>query len=105
MIFMGFVLGWRWVGLRLVVGLLLVFVVAYLVQWLVRDDRLIGAAPAISGGSGAGPKEVTPSTAIWTRWLRELWRLSIGLIPEYLVLVLLLGASRAWLFPAVTPSA
>jgi uncharacterized protein len=105
MIFMGFVLGWRWVGLRLIVGVLLVFVAAYLVQWLVRNNPLIASAPAIAGGSDVGPIDATASAAIWRRFLRELWRLSIGLIPEYVVLVLLLGAARAWLFPAVTPGA
>jgi uncharacterized protein len=105
MIFMGFVLGWRWVGLRLAVGVLLVFVIAYLVQWLVPDDALIARAPAIAGGSDAGPIDATVSPAVWKRFLRELWRLSIGLIPEYVVLVLLLGAARAWLFPTVTPGA
>ena len=105
MIFMGVVLGWRWVGLRLIVGVLLVFVVAYLVQWLVREDPPIEPAPAIAGGSDAETIDVTAPVAIWKRWLRELWRLSSGLIPEYVVLVLLLGAARAWLFPTVTPGA
>ncbi len=105
MIFMGFVLGWRWVGLRVVVGVLLVFVVSYFVQWLVRADPSIVPAPAIAGGSDAGTVDVAAPQSIWKRWLSELWRLSIGLIPEYVVLVLLLGAARAWLFPAVTPSA
>ena len=105
MIFMGFVLGWRWVGLRLVVGVLLVFVVAYVVQWLVRADPSIVPAPAIAGGSDARTADVRGPEAIWKRWLTELWRLSIGLIPEYVVLVLLLGAARAWLFPSVTPGA
>jgi uncharacterized membrane protein YraQ (UPF0718 family) len=30
--------------------------------------------------------------------------LVIGLIPEYLILVLILGGSRAWLFPIVGPA-
>jgi uncharacterized membrane protein YraQ (UPF0718 family) len=30
--------------------------------------------------------------------------LSLGLIPEYLILVLILGATRAWLFPQIGPS-
>jgi uncharacterized protein len=105
MIFMGFVLGWRWVGLRLIVAVLLVFVVAYLVQWLDRDNPSIASAPAVAGGSDAGSIDATTSAAIWRRFLKELSRLSIGLIPEYVVLVLLLGAARAWLFPAVTPGA
>jgi uncharacterized protein len=102
MVFMGFVLGWRWVGLRVAMGVLLVFVVAYLVQWLVPDDAY-GREPAaaIAGGSEA----VAPPRSMWRRWLQALWSLSIGLIPEYVVLVLLLGAARAWLFPAVTPAA
>src|SRR5206468_549561 len=41
--------------------------------------------------------------SIWIAWLKSLWRLSKGVIPEYVVLVCLLGAVRAWLFPAVTP--
>jgi len=105
MIFMGFVLGWRWVGLRLIVGVLLVFVVAYLVQWLVHDNPPVASARAIAGGSDVWPIDAPASTGIWKRFLKELWRLSIGLIPEYVVLVLLLGAARTWLFPAVTPGA
>ncbi len=100
MIFMGFVLGWRWVGLRLIVGLLLVFGVAYLANRFIRADELpmkaVHAAATISSGN---------DVSIGGRWLRGLWELAVGLIPEYLVIVLLLGASRAWLFPAVTPQA
>jgi uncharacterized membrane protein YraQ (UPF0718 family) len=35
----------------------------------------------------------------FARWLAVLYRMSIRLIPEYLLLVLALGAARAWLFP------
>jgi uncharacterized protein len=107
MIFMGFVLGWHWVGLRIVVGLVMVFGVAYLVQWLAPDSDAPArqVAPAIAGGSDATPSVSEPGPSVWTRWLTELWKLSIGVLPEYVVLVLLLGAARAWLFPAVTPEA
>ena len=37
----------------------------------------------------------------FSRWLAALGRMSIRLIPEYIVLVLALGAARAWLFPHV----
>jgi uncharacterized membrane protein YraQ (UPF0718 family) len=105
MIFMGFVLGWRWVGLRLIVGVLLVFVVAYLVQWLVHGNPSVASTQAIAGGSDAWPIDTPAFKGIWKRFVKELWRLSIGLIPEYVVLVLILGAARTWLFPAVTPGA
>lgn len=108
MVFMGFVLGWQWVGLRLGVGLLLVFGVAYLAHWLVGDETPANAALVneLTGGSGARAAiRDDGKESIWTRWLKALWQLSVGLIPEYTILVLLLGAARAWLFPAVTPEA
>jgi uncharacterized membrane protein YraQ (UPF0718 family) len=38
---------------------------------------------------------------MFVRWLRSLTRMTLQLLPEYLVIVLLLGAARAWLFPAL----
>ncbi len=100
MIFMGFVLGWRWVGLRLFVGLLLVFGVSYFADRFIRaDDLPTQAVQAAATGSSGNGASIAP------RWLRGLWELSIGLIPEYLGILLLLGAARAWLFPVVTPEA
>jgi uncharacterized membrane protein YraQ (UPF0718 family) len=100
MVFMGFVLGWRWAGLRLVVGLALVFGVAYFVERIARpgtvpEDALPGESPVATAVESRG---------VWSRWLRSLWELAVGLIPEYLALVLILGATRAWLFPSVTPA-
>lgn len=102
MVFLGFVLGWRWVGLRVAVGVVLVFGVAYLANRLVRPDEIANGVETAMGGAAEGE---TARGTIWGRWARALWQLSIGLIPEYVVLVLLLGAARAWLFPAVTPNA
>ncbi len=99
MVFMGFVLGWRWTALRLAVGLILVFGVASLADRFVRLEELPPAAEAAVAEAAMPPVE---TGSIWRRWLRALWELSIGLLPEYLALVLILGAARAWLFPAVT---
>jgi uncharacterized membrane protein YraQ (UPF0718 family) len=44
-----------------------------------------------------------PQDAAFRRWLRLLGRMALRLLPEYLVLVLLLGAARAWLFPTIGP--
>ena len=97
LVFTGFVLGWQWTGLRLASALLVVFGVAYLAQ------RIMGSAEAAS--SGIGPAEPAgvpePTDGFLLRWGRELWRLSIRLIPEYVIIVLALGAARAWLFPAM----
>ena len=97
MVFMGFVLGWHWTALRLVVGVVLVFGMAYLANYFVRPEDISGPVEALLTEA----KHETPEGPIWLRWLKELWRLSIGIIPEYMRLVLLLGAARAWLFPEV----
>ena len=100
LVFMGFVLGWRWAGLRLLVGLLLVFGVAFLANRFVRPTDLpVDAVQAVAAMSARDEGSTT------RRWLRALGQLSIGLIPEYLAIVLILGAARAWLFPAVSAEA
>lgn len=103
MVFMGFVLGWRWTALRLVMGIVLVFGVATFANRFVHMQDLspdAGAAVAAAANATHPPE----SASVWRRWLQALWELSAGLIPEYVVLVLILGATRAWLFPAVAAS-
>ena len=98
LVFMGFVLGWYWVALRLVVGVFLVFFVAYVVGRFTDYESESPVLPLRES------QELEFGASIWTQWLKSLWRLSKGVIPEYIVLVCLLGAVRAWLFPAVTPA-
>lgn len=98
MVFMGFVLGWQWTALRLVVGVILVFGMAYLANYLVGfaelsndvEEHLLARVKTDESGS------------LWLRWLRELWQMSIRLLPEYALIVIALGAARAWLFPQIT---
>jgi uncharacterized membrane protein YraQ (UPF0718 family) len=102
LVFTGFVLGWQWVGLRLAFALLVVFGVAYLAE------RLMGSAETVPADDVGltGPTDAPePADGFLLRWGRELWRLSIRLIPEYVIIVLALGAARAWLFPAMPADA
>lgn len=48
--------------------------------------------------------ESAPETPSIKGWLARFARLVMGLIPEYLVLVLILGATRTWLFPSAGPA-
>jgi uncharacterized membrane protein YraQ (UPF0718 family) len=98
MVFMGFVLGWRWTALRLLVGLLLVFGVAYLANRFVRPEELRAVPPPARAAADIA------EGSLWFRWVRVLWQMVMGLVPEYVGIVLILGAARAWLFPAVTPA-
>ena len=99
MVFMGFVLGWHWAALRLAIGVIVVFGVAHLADWLVSSEDARGSMEAAAGAAG---EHGAADGNIWVGWLRAFWRLSLRLVPEYVVLVLMLGAARAWLFPAAT---
>jgi uncharacterized protein len=99
LIFMGFVLGWQWTGLRLGLGLILVFGTGSLLNRAVRPEEA-QAAKAQLDSSLTG----TDQAPSFFRWLKKLGSMTVRLIPEYLVLVLLLGAARAWLFPHISPA-
>jgi uncharacterized membrane protein YraQ (UPF0718 family) len=99
LVFMGFVLGWQWAGLRLALGVLMVFGLGYLVNRLMTpgearaaDARLAELVARQQDGNA------------FVRWLSILARMAVRLVPEYVVLILLLGAARAWLFPQIGPA-
>lgn len=93
LIFMGFVLGWGWALFRLVFAIAMVLGIAYVAERYAGKS----AAAGIDHNFTAAPEVAT--AGIWRSWLQEFMRMSIKLLPEYIVLVLLLGAARAWLFP------
>lgn len=99
MVFMGFVLGWQWVVLRLVVGVILVFGMAYLVNRFADGAKLSGE---VAETLNAAQLQTDERGSLGLRWLRELWQMSARLLPEYALIVIALGAARAWLFPQVT---
>lgn len=95
LVFMGFVLGWDWALFRVVFGIAMVLVVAHLAE------RYAGPHAAASPGQDLIPGAEIPQGNLMLRWIREFMTLAIRLVPEYLVLVLLLGAARVWLFPVL----
>jgi uncharacterized membrane protein YraQ (UPF0718 family) len=97
LVFMGFVLGWNWTVLRLVLGVLMVFGLGYLMNRLVTPQEAQAAQQWVSQG------EVEDEGGVFARWLKILGRMTLRLLPEYIVLVLLLGAVRAFLFPHIGP--
>lgn len=103
LIFMGFVLGWKWTVLRAVFGLILVLGVSHLANRFMNPKDLPAEAAAEVAAAQAAAEPVSAG-ALLVQWLKVLWRMVITLVPEYLVVVLLLGAARAWLFPAINPA-
>jgi uncharacterized membrane protein YraQ (UPF0718 family) len=94
LVFIGFVLGWQWAALRLIVGVALVFVLANLAARFVSPDWR-------PRGLAIRPDEDKRPFLI--AWASAFFRLAIRLLPEYIVLVFALGMTRAWFFPAMTP--
>ncbi|WP_437889902.1 permease [Phytobacter sp. V91] len=91
LVFMGFVLGWHFVAIRLIAGFIIVVGVASLVQRLVKDD--------ISPDVAVDVPLPEPEGHFFARWGRALWSLFWSTIPVYILAVLVLGAARVWLFP------
>ncbi len=98
LIFMGFVLGWHWSALRLALGLVMVFGIGYLANRMATPEEAARAELQIAELSASAPQ-----SGPFVRWIRILSRMALWILPEYVVLILLLGAARAWLFPHVGP--
>ena len=98
LVFMGFILGWNWAALRLAFGLLMVFGLGYFL------NRMVGPKEADGAQTQLAKLAVTaPTSGAFIRWIKILTRMAVRLVPEYIVLIHLLGAARAWLFPHVGP--
>lgn len=98
-VFVAFALSWKWAVLRFVAGVVLVFGVAAIAGRLFADERIDPAAlPGLDARETGGGSLVA-------RWFSCVARLAVRLLPEYLILVVLLGAARAWLFPAASIAA
>ncbi|WP_018130931.1 permease [Effusibacillus pohliae] len=98
-IFMGFVLSWKFAVLRIVFGLLLVFGVAYFANRFVKEEEVQAETLELPEQTAV----TAQSGSLAVRWGKSLWSLFWSVTPVYLITVLLLGAARAWLFPAVNP--
>ncbi|GAB6155231.1 permease [Desulfosporosinus burensis] len=97
-IFMGFVLSWKFALLRVVAGVVLVFGIAYIANYLANDQDVTLHEEVIPSSPLTNIKE-----NLFIRWMKALWPLILDTIPAYIVMVLALGAVRAWLFPVISP--
>lgn len=98
LVFIGFVLGWRWSALRLVLGIGAVLGLGLMANRMGSPEEAAAAERQL-----ADVRVAPPETNPFVRWLAIFARMAVWLIPEYVVLVLLLGAARAWLFPHAGP--
>jgi uncharacterized protein len=96
-VFMGFVLGWGWSALRVATAVPLVFGAAYLADRLAPGAADVVRTPEVSGAESL---EAQGEGNLFVRWAKVLARMVALLVPEYLVVVLLLGAAQ----PSFSPT-
>ena len=101
LVFMGFVLGWNWSLLRLVLGLIMVFGLGYLANAIMTPEEQKASEAELAQIAATPPEP--DNLPVFVRWMKILGRMTLRLIPEYLILVLLLGAARVFLFPHIGP--
>ncbi|AGZ41139.1 putative permease [Actinoplanes friuliensis DSM 7358] len=98
LVFLLLVAPWQRTATRLVVGVLVVVGGAALVSWL-ADGRAPAAAAASTASAASAAEDADDPPPSVRRYLSVLLRSSVILLPEYLVVVMLIGAFRGWLFP------
>jgi len=97
LIFMGFVLGWQFSAIRLIAGLLLIAAVVFFAERMTGAQTQDVKAPTFSPAPIEDPDRTIGTLAI--AWLRELWNEIVAIVPGYILIVMVLGGLRAWLFP------
>ncbi|MGG6311710.1 permease [Paenibacillus macerans] len=96
LIFMTFVLSWKFTVLRLVFGILLTFGVSYFANRLAKGKDVPVPAEMEQAEAEAAAKNEGPFAV---RWLKSLGLMILNVVPAYLLSVLLLGAFQGVLFP------
>jgi uncharacterized membrane protein YraQ (UPF0718 family) len=94
-VFLALVAPWQWTVTRVVVGAAVVvggsaLVARFTARQEIPVEQVTGAAPVPAADWFALAPE---------RFVRTLARLLVTLVPEYLIVVLAIGAFRGWLFP------
>lgn len=93
-------LGLQWALLRLVLAVILVFGTAAIVNRLSSDTVTQMHTVHEASQDTSAP---APTGPLALRWVKALLTLTISLVPEYIIMILALGAVRAFIFPKAGP--
>lgn len=97
LIFMTFVLSWKFTLLRVVLGILMTFGVSYMANRFAKGKEV----PAPIEAELVEPKE---EGSFLVRWLKSLGLMILNVVPAYLLSVLVLGAFQSTMFPVALGS-
>lgn len=99
LVFLALVAPWQWVVTRAAIGVALVVGGATFVARFAKGRTLDpDAVPLAAATSGPPARDFSLAQAP-ARFARALGKLAVVLVPEYFVVVLLVGAFGGWLFP------
>jgi uncharacterized membrane protein YraQ (UPF0718 family) len=93
LVFMTFVLSWKFTLIRIIYGLLLTFGVSY---WA---NRLTGRTHLPEQTTPESAQAVDENGPFLLRWMKSLGVLLLQIVPVYVITVLVLGALQGWMFP------
>lgn len=99
LVFMTFVLSWKFTLLRLIFGLILVFGVSYFANRFAKDVQPVNIDEVIEN------TEKEFSGSFLQRWLKSMGSMLLYIVPAYVLSVLLIGALKVWLFPHISGAA
>ena len=95
LIFMTFVLSWKFTLMRVVFGLILTFAVSHFA------NKFAGNSTIPQTVDETVKKIVEPEGPLIIRWLKSAGSMLLTVVPAYFITVLLLGAARAYMFPVL----
>ena len=96
LIFMTFVLSWKFTLLRVLFGVLLTFGVSYWANRFMPKASQETAAELMEHA-----ENVDESGSFLARWMRSMGTMILYIVPAYVLSVLLMGAVRGFLFPHI----
>lgn len=95
-VFMSFVLSWKFTLLRVVLGVILTLGIGYLANRVMKGRDTEMTPELLVPASSA---QEMPSAPFLSRWMKSLGLMIVQVVPAYLLAVLVMGAMKVWLFP------
>ncbi|MCM3570396.1 permease [Neobacillus mesonae] len=99
LIFMTFVLSWKFTVLRLIFGIILTFGVSYLA------NRYAPQGNSADFNKMIEKAETEEKSSFAKRWMKSIGNMILYIVPMYVLSVLIIGAVRVWLFPHIGEAA
>lgn len=96
LIFMTFVLSWKFTLLRLIFGVILTFGISYLANRFAPEVKPVDIDELIEKA------EVEETGSFVSRWMKSAGSMILYIVPAYILSVLLMGAIKVWLFPHIS---